>query len=44
MGHIYYTLYKNMSHSKMYCGSYPMVLSIKCFSTFNEALDRFNMN
>ena len=28
MGHLYNTLYKNMSHSKMCCSSYPMVLSV----------------
>ena len=39
MGHLYNTLYKNMSHSKMCCSSYPMVLSVNHFSTFNETLN-----
>ena len=34
--------HKTMASLKMYCSSYPMVLNIKCFSTFNETLDHFN--
>ena len=31
-----------MTCLKMYCSTYPMVLNIKCFSTFNETLEHFN--
>ena len=34
--------HKNMTYLKMYCSTYPMVLNIKCFSTFNETLVHLN--
>ena len=34
--------HQTMTCVKMYCSSYPMVLNIKCFSTFNETLEHFN--
>ena len=34
--------HKTVTHLKMYCISYPMVLNIKCFSTFNETLEHFD--
>jgi hypothetical protein len=35
--------HKTVTHYlKMYCSSYPMVLNIKCFSTFNETLEHFD--
>ena len=34
--------YKTMTYLKMYCSSYPMVLSVNYFSTFNETLEHFN--
>ena len=31
-----------MTYLKMYCSSYPMVLSVNYFSTFNDILEHFN--
>ena len=31
-----------MTYLKMYCSSYPMILSVYYFSTFNEALEHLN--
>ena len=33
--------HKTMTYLKMHCGSYPMVLSVHYFSTFNETLEHF---
>jgi hypothetical protein len=45
--HYHYADMKNMPHKtmtylKMYCSSYPMVLGVKYFSTFNETLEHFD--
>ena len=34
--------HKTMTYLKMYCSSYPMVLNVNCFSTFNETLEHFH--
>ena len=34
--------HKTMTYLKMYCSSYPMVLSVNYFSNFNEILEQFN--
>jgi hypothetical protein len=34
--------HKTITYLKMYSSSYPMVLSVKYFSTFNETLNRLN--
>ncbi len=33
--------HKTMTNLKMYCSSYPMVLGVKYFSTFNETFEHF---
>ena len=33
--------YKIMTYLKMYCTSYPMVLSVNYFSNFNDTLEHF---
>ena len=34
--------HNTMTYLKMYCPSYPMVLGVKYFSTFNETLEYFD--
>jgi hypothetical protein len=34
--------HNTMTYLKMYWSSYPMVLGVKYFSTFNETLEYFN--
>ena len=34
--------HRTTTYLKMYCTSYPMVLAVKCFSSFNETLEYFN--
>ena len=34
--------HKTMTYLRMYCSSYPMVLSVNYFSNFNETLEHFN--
>jgi len=34
--------HKIMTYLKMYCTSYPMVLSVNYFSNFDDTLEHFN--
>ena len=31
-----------LTYLRMYCNTYPIVLGVKYFSTFNETLEHFN--
>jgi hypothetical protein len=33
--------HESLTYLRMYCNSYPIVLGVKYFSTFNETLEHF---
>ena len=39
--YVYIYIYELLTYLRMYCNTYPIVLGVKYFSTFNETLEHF---